>query len=154
MKKNLNLIVITILVLTIFSGCNSKPFNGSNAVKNISNTNVSSSNTAVVINSANTANSANITSSANVTGNTKSSTSSAAPQGTSKLNVADFNKLQKDMTYPEVAKILGSEGEIFSENDYAGAKMMMYKWSEPSGAFIKVIFQNGKLLDKVQTGLR
>jgi hypothetical protein len=58
------------------------------------------------------------------------------------------------MKYADVVKILGSEGEIVTDSGLSGGKTVMYKWTDASGSFVKVIFQDGKLLDKVQTGLR
>lgn len=72
----------------------------------------------------------------------------------SKLNVANFIKLENGMKYADVVKILGSKGEIISESEVSAAKIVVYKWSGAGGSFVKVVFQDGKLLDKVYTGLR
>ncbi len=134
MKNKINLITIAFTCLIFFTGCD-KPanVNSSGNVNKIS----SNANTAVVTNTANNMPSATV-----------------APQSDSKLNAANFNKLETGMKYADVVKILGSEGEIVGDSGLSGGKTVMYKWTGSGGSFVKVIFQDGKLLDKVQTGLR
>lgn len=127
MKSKFSLIIMMFIGLTFFTGCNN-PGNSNRAVNNL--------NAVIVTNRANTP------------------AAPAEPQVDSKLNVANFNKMETGMKYTDVVKILGSEGEVISESEMSGVKTVMYIWSGASGSFVKVIFQNGKLIDKVQTGLR
>jgi PBP1b-binding outer membrane lipoprotein LpoB len=133
MKNKINIIVIAFVCLIFFDGCSKS-----------ANVN-SSGNTNRVIDNANTALATNTTN--------KKPTAPAAMQPDSKFNAANFNKLDVGMKYADVVNILGSEGEIVSDSGLSG-KTVMYKWTDASGSFVKVIFQDGKLLDKVQTGLR
>lgn len=127
MKNNLNLIALAFVGAVFVHGCD-KAANNNKAEKN--------SNSAVV-------------------------TSSVEPLASpveipydSKLNVDNFAKLETGMKYADVVKILGSKGEIINTNEYAGTKIVMYKWSGAGGSFVKIVFQDGKLLDKVHTGLK
>ncbi len=134
MKNKLNLITIALVGLAFFTGCNNK---------SDSNKSVNNSNAAIVTNS-------------NLAVATNRQNTPAAPAGQQvnpKLNVANFDKMETGMKYTDVVKLLGSEGEVISENEMSGVKTVMYKWSGANGAFLKAIFQNGKLLDKVHTGL-
>lgn len=78
----------------------------------------------------------------------------ATPTVDPHLNVLNFAKLTNGMKYSEVVKILGSEGENIGESDLPDLKTVMYQWKNDSGAFVKIVFQNDKLVDKVHTGLR
>lgn len=127
MKNKFNLIIMAFISFIFFTGCNKS--SNSNEAVNGSN---------VVI----TANRATPPS------------ATFGPQIDSNLNVVKFNKLETGMKYADVVKMLGSEGEVISDSDMSGVKTTIYKWSGASGAFVKAIFQNGKLIDKVHTGLR
>lgn len=127
MKSNFNLITLAFISFIFVHGCDNA-VNNNKANKN--------------------------TNSAVVTSSVEPLASPVEIPYDSKLNAANFVKLETGMKYAEVAKILGSKGEILSEGENAGAKIVMYKWSGAGGSFIKVVFQDGKLLDKVQTGLR
>jgi hypothetical protein len=132
MKNKLNLIAISLLSLAFFSGCNDS--NSANKAVN---------------NSANNTNTAIATSRANAP-----IPPAFGPHDDSKVNAANFAKMEKGMKYSDAVKLLGSEGEVIGVNDIPGAKTVMYQWTNKSGAFLKAVFQNEKLIDKVQTGLR
>ena len=76
------------------------------------------------------------------------------------VTMASYNRLKPGMTYLEVVKILGKEGTEVSSNEIAGIKAVMYQWNADglSGALLggnmNAIFQNGKLVQKAQFGLR
>lgn len=139
MKYKLNLIIITVVALTIISGCNKSDNN---------NKTVNRSNVATVTNSDNGVNAATVATPDN------RKNAPAVSKGNSKINVTNFDQIRNGMKYQDVVNILGSEGEIIGDSDMSGIKTVMYKWNgEVSGSFIKVIFQNDKLIDKAQTGL-
>jgi ribosomal protein L37E len=71
------------------------------------------------------------------------------------VTMANFNKIKTGMTYSEVVKILGSEGEVMSENEMAGYKTEMYQWQGDSFVSnMNAMFQNRKLISKAQFGLK
>jgi len=133
MKKNLNLIAIVFIGLNFIAACNNS---GNSNISGNNNKTVTNSNVAVIANRANT------------------STETVGPPTESKLTGANFAKLETGMKYADVVKILGSEGEAIDKYEFGGNKSVMYKWSNPDGAFLKVFFQNDKLVDKAHTGLK
>ncbi len=128
MEKYFKLTIIPLVGLAFFSGCNDSG--------NVVNKAADNSNAAIVTNRANTASSAPV-----------------GPKTDSKVNVANFAKLDKKMNYTDVVKLLGAEGKVVSENEFPGVKTVIYQWNNDTGGFLKAVFQNGKLVDKVQTGL-
>jgi hypothetical protein len=58
------------------------------------------------------------------------------------------------MSYKEVVKILGTDGEIISESDIGGTKTVMYQWQSSGFGNMNAMFQNGKLISKSQFGLK
>jgi hypothetical protein len=86
----------------------------------------------------------------------KTELSTPQPQNTSGVNMDNYNKIQTGMSYEEVVSVLGKQGEEMSSNDIAGYKNVMYKWDGDSGfgANMNAMFQNGKLIQKAQFGLK
>ena len=109
---------------------------------------------APVISNMNTAN----TSSGNtsITSSSNSEQPSTAPEDTSGVNMENYSKIQTGMSYEEVVAILGKQGEEMSSNDIAGYRNVMYKWDGDTGfgANMNAMFQNGKLIQKAQFGLK
>jgi hypothetical protein len=69
--------------------------------------------------------------------------------------MANFSQLKTGMTYAQVVKILGKDGEEMSSNEISGIKTVMYKWDGNGfGANMNAMFQNGKLMSKAQLGLK
>ena len=94
-----------------------------------------------------------VTPAAQVSGN---NTSQAKTTKNSSAAMESFNKIQNDMTYPEVAKILGSAGEKSGEFKVEGGVLTEYKWQgKESGRdfIVGAEFINGKLVRKTQFGL-
>lgn len=76
----------------------------------------------------------------------------AAPRG---VTMAQYNQLSDGMSYEQAVKILGSKGQEMSRNNLAGITTVMYMWEGRSaGANMNAMFQNGKLVQKAQFGLR
>ena len=71
----------------------------------------------------------------------------------SKLTLDKFNKVQTNMSYKEVVKILGSKGKVLSESEVGGIKTVMYQWDGSFGANMNAMFQKDKLISKAQFGL-
>lgn len=73
----------------------------------------------------------------------------------SKVTMANYNRLRTGMTYEQVVAILGKEGTELSSNDIAGYQTVMYQWEGESFASnMNAMFQNGKLMQKAQFGLK
>lgn len=74
------------------------------------------------------------------------------------INKAEFDAIQNGMTYEEVVKIIGVEGEVMSESGTAGEEFhtVMYTWDgeEGFGANANAMFQDGKMINKAQFGLK
>jgi hypothetical protein len=86
------------------------------------------------------------------------SASSAAPEPAANdpgISAAEFKAIATGMTQAEVTAIVGSPGEVISENELAGIRTVMVKWDGESGfgANANAMFQNGKLVQKSQFGL-
>lgn len=70
------------------------------------------------------------------------------------VTMAMYRSLKPGMGYAEVVKVIG-EGEERSSNNIAGADTVLYAWpGEAWGSSMNAIFQNGKLVQKSQSGLR
>lgn len=73
------------------------------------------------------------------------------------LDETKFNKIQNGMTYEEVVKIIGGEGEVLSESGTKGDQFhtVIYTWpAEGSlGANANFTFQGNKLQNKAQMGV-
>ena len=72
-----------------------------------------------------------------------SESTSSSPVG---LTMSNFNRLQNGMSYEEVVKILGSEGEQTSETKFSS----LYKWKGEKFAAVYVTFIDRKLSSKRQ----
>lgn len=75
-----------------------------------------------------------------------------------KITKEDFDKIKDGMTYEEVVKIIGSEGEVMSESGSEGdpSHTIMYSWEGEGdiGANANMTFQGGELVNKAQFGLK
>ena len=70
------------------------------------------------------------------------------------LTMANYNSISTGMSYREVVSILGEEGTEMSRNEIGGYTTVMYMWKKWSGANMNAMFQNGKLVQEAQFGLR
>jgi hypothetical protein len=79
----------------------------------------------------------------------------SASNSSAGVTMANFSQLKTGMTYAQVVKILGKDGEEMSSNEISGIKTVMYKWDGNGfAANMNAMFQNGKLMSKAQLGLK
>ena len=72
-----------------------------------------------------------------------------------------FSAIHEGMTYREVVTIIGTEGEELSSNKMEGVpgvmpsvSTKMYTWQNGDGSIMNAMFQNDKLIQKAQFGLK
>lgn len=74
------------------------------------------------------------------------------------ITLDEFNKINNGMTYEEVVKIIGGDGNLLSESGEKGTEYytVMYEYSGEGdlGANANFTFQNDKLQNKSQFGLK
>ncbi len=74
------------------------------------------------------------------------------------VNKAEFDEIKNGMSYKQIVKIIGGEGEVLSESGSEGEEyhtvMYMYNGDGSIGANANFMFQSGKLLSKSQMGLK
>ena len=70
----------------------------------------------------------------------------------------EFEALHIGMTYAEVVKLLGCDGEEITRSESRYASTVIYAWSGSKAvsldATMALTFQNDKLVSKLQSGLR
>jgi len=79
------------------------------------------------------------------------------PASTTGVTMANYDRLLNGMTYAQVVKILGKEGERSTVLESGGVKIEMYKWAaadDGSDAELDAFFKNGKLDKKSQFALK
>lgn len=80
----------------------------------------------------------------------------AKPEET--ISMAEFNAIQTGMTYDQVVKIIGTDGELsssvdmFDESEYK-TELYVWKGNGVVGSNANVTFQGGKVVAKSQIGL-
>ena len=83
----------------------------------------------------------------------KPATPKAEPCG---ATLAEFYKLRTGMSYLDVKRIIGCDGEISSQVEMAGINTALVSW-QATDRFIgsmNATFQNGRLMAKAQFGLK
>jgi hypothetical protein len=71
------------------------------------------------------------------------------------ITMAQYKTLRDGMTYKQVVKILGREGEEISSDSAGGMKCSMYQWANPDSiANMNATFMNGRLNGKAQLGFK
>lgn len=58
------------------------------------------------------------------------------------------------MTFAQVTAIISKPMQELSRNEIAGTETVMYMWEGGFGANMNAMFQNDKLIQKAQLGLR
>jgi hypothetical protein len=67
---------------------------------------------------------------------------------------AEYDQIQEGMTYTQVREVIGAAGEELSRSDIAGYATVMYSWKNSNGSNMNAMFQNDRLVNKAQFGLR
>ena len=67
---------------------------------------------------------------------------------------AAYARVETYMTYEEVVKVLGQPGVEVSRSYIAGYDTVMYQWVNRDGSNMNAMFQNDRLIQKAQAGLR
>jgi hypothetical protein len=69
---------------------------------------------------------------------------------------AEYDRVKMGMSYVEVVDILGPPDEELSQSEIAGYVTVMYMWegSGGLGANLNIMFQNDRVVNKAQFGLR
>lgn len=78
-----------------------------------------------------------------------------------KYSLDQFNQIRPGMSYSQCVSILKAEGKLTSENYMPGVPGVMapittkgYTWKNENGSNMFFIFQNDKLVNKAQAGLK
>lgn len=77
--------------------------------------------------------------------------STAPPTG---VTMDNYMRVQTGMSYTEVVQILGKHGTESSRGDVAGFQTVLYTWQADGVGSMNAMFQNGKLIQKAQFGLK
>lgn len=64
-----------------------------------------------------------------------------------------YTQIRKGMTYRQAADALGAEGDPISTSCFDGAANEVYIWANPDDSHICVVFRDGAVLVKAQSGL-
>lgn len=68
---------------------------------------------------------------------------------------AEYDAIRDGMSYAEVAEIIGTAGEeTASGGAEAGFDTKMYSWQNPDGSNMNAMFQNDRMIQKAQFGLK
>jgi hypothetical protein len=70
------------------------------------------------------------------------------------VTMAEYEQIREGMTYVEVTSVVGTAGQELSRSDIAGYSSVMYSWTNLNGSNMNAMFQNDKLVNKAQFGLR
>ena len=77
------------------------------------------------------------------------------------VTFAEYKKIKDGMSVQEVASIIGAQGEEMSRNKMDGIKgvqdpieTIMFQWVNRNGSNMNAIFQNDRLIQKAQFGLK
>ena len=74
---------------------------------------------------------------------------------------ANYDAINEGMSYAEVVRIIGSDGEEMASSKVEGVpgvipsiSTKMYSWQNSGGSNMNAMFQNDKLITKAQFGLK
>jgi hypothetical protein len=67
--------------------------------------------------------------------------------------MAEYDQVQKGMSYEQVTSIIGTMGTEISRSDLARHTTVMYSWKNANGSNMNAMFQDGELVIKAQFGL-
>jgi len=82
-------------------------------------------------------------------------------RGKDVVSKAKYNAIQSGMSYNEVVEIIGKQGDENASSVVPGVSgvmpsinTQMYSWINWDGSNMNAMFQNGKLINKAQFGLK
>jgi uncharacterized membrane protein YdbT with pleckstrin-like domain len=70
------------------------------------------------------------------------------------VTAAEYRQLDTGMSYARAVEIIGFQGTELSRNEIAGITTVMLQWTNRDGGNMNAMFQNGRLVQKAQFGLR
>lgn len=70
------------------------------------------------------------------------------------ITMAAYSRIETYMTYQEAVAVLGQPGVEVSRSHIAGYETVMYQWANRDGSNMNAMFQNDRLVQKAQFGLR
>ncbi len=70
------------------------------------------------------------------------------------LTFEQFNKIAIGMNSKQVVRILGCAGQVQSETLLPGYHQIMIEWKDNQGREISLMFQNNKVIMRMQRGLQ
>jgi hypothetical protein len=76
------------------------------------------------------------------------------PANGSMVRLEQFFRIKTGMTYKQAASIVGSPGVESVRDAEAGILTVVYTWKNPDGSNMSAMFQNGRLINKAQAGLK
>ena len=79
---------------------------------------------------------------------------SSSSSGTADISKAKYDQIKTGMSYEEVKKIIGSDGEQRSSSSIGNSSYVSYVWKGPKFSRISASFRNDKLSSKSQSGLK
>ncbi len=80
--------------------------------------------------------------------------SSVSKDGDADISMDKYNQIKNDMSYEEVVKIIGSEGEQSNSSKIGSSEVSSYRWKGASYSNIFATFRDNKLKSKSQSGLK
>ncbi len=70
------------------------------------------------------------------------------------VTMDEYNRVQQGMTYEQVVDIVGEEGQEVGRTLDLRTKTVLYRWANPDGSYMVAMFQNGRVAQKAQYGLK
>ncbi len=74
--------------------------------------------------------------------------------GGADITMDKYNQIKNGMSYEEIVKIIGSEGEQSSNSKIGNVEISSYRWKGPNYSNIFATFKDNKLTSKSQNGLK
>lgn len=70
------------------------------------------------------------------------------------VTMARYNQVSNGMTYQEVVDAMGKEGKEVARSGSGDNEIVTYSWVNSDGTNMTATFQGGKMVSKVQIGLK
>jgi hypothetical protein len=66
------------------------------------------------------------------------------------VTMAEFNRLRVGMSYEEVVRVVGAQGELMSSSDLATNKTVVYSWENDDASNMNATFRGDEMIQKEQ----